>query len=75
MFDERSTDAARASRNRRARSSGQVGPGVQHLHRHGASEPRVLGAIDLAHAAGAEPIAEAVLRELLARERRRRGRS
>ena len=54
MFDERSTDAARASRNSRARSSGQVGPGVQHLDRDGAPEPRVLGAIDLAHAAGAE---------------------
>jgi hypothetical protein len=72
-------DVRRAQHRRGARLAEQARalfrarrPGVQHLHGHGPSEPRVLGAIHLAHAAGAEPIADAVLRELLARERRRR---
>ena len=72
-------DVRRAQHRRGTRLAEQAGTlvrtgraRVQHLHRHGASEPRILGAIDLAHAAGPEPIAEAVLRELLAGERGRR---
>ncbi len=62
MFGERSSDAARASFSSRARLSGSaLQAGGQELQRHRTAEPDVLGAIDLAHAAGAEALADAIV--------------
>ena len=50
-----SAEIVRASRSKRARTSGFADQVLgQHLDRHVAAEPRVLGAVDLAHAARAE---------------------
>ena len=62
MFEERSAEAARASVSNRARRSG-VGLrlGRQELQRDLATEPGVLGEIDLAHPARPEPLADPIV--------------
>ena len=55
MFGWFRAAAARASCSKRPRRSGVVGEGLrQDLDRHVPSEPRVAGAVDLAHPAGAD---------------------
>ena len=62
MFGERSIDAARASFSSRARLSGSdLSAGGQELERDGPAQPYVLGAIHLAHAAGAKAFVNPVV--------------
>ena len=62
MFGERSIDAARASFSSRARLSGSdLSAAGRNFSATGPAEPDVLGAIHLAHAAGAQAFADPVV--------------
>ena len=62
MLEERNAEAARASVSRRARRSGSAwADEAQELERDLAPQPRVFGQVDLAHAAGAQALAHAIV--------------